>query len=348
MENKSDFIGIVEKTTQKVSDDNLLESLSKTIQEETNIDIEKSKEIVDDIFKTIDLIDEYHQDLKQAKEQGKSRSEWLRGKIGEILQKYADNEKEKFIKEVKESLDKVNRDIGIEIFDKEINLSKPLKSYKYDNLNQKAIIDDFQNQIKNNTILGAVINEDGAFEVDIKHKEIEAVKKYFEAKLDSDYDKNFKKAIAVATDIAKDRDLLPPSMKDKSPEEIAIIVDKGVTSVKVAYKLAKGELNPIDAVEYTINRNTVILNSTIVTTTTKYGGLIGGKIGGFIGSVFGINGTIVGVQIGTIVGKSAGQKVGEFISKGVKKVASVAKSVANKTWKGIKSVASKLNPLKWF
>jgi len=348
MKDKNKFIEIVEETTKQVSESDFLEDLSKTVQNETGLDIEKSKEIVADISKTIDLIDENYQDLKQAREQGKSRSEWLKGKVGETLKAYTDDKKEEFIKEVKESLDKVNKEIGIEIFDKDFDFSKPLKSYKYDELNQKTIIDDFQNQIKNNTVLGAVIHEDGAFVIDTKHKEIEAVKKYFEAQLDSDYDKNFKKAISVATNIAKNSDLLPPNMRTKTLEEISMIVDKGVTSAKVAYKLAKGELNPMDAVEYTIDRNTAILNSAIVTTTTRYGGLIGGKIGGFIGSVFSPAGTVAGTIIGTVIGKLAGNKIGEFVNIGVKKVASVAKSVANKALEGVKSVASKLNPLNWF
>ena len=340
MKDKNKFISLVEETTENLSEDKLLDNLSKKVQDETGIDIEKSKEIVESISKTIDLIDESYQDLKQAKEEGQSRAEWLKGKVGESLKKYTDSKKEEYIKEIKDSLDRVNKEIGIEIFDKDIDLSKPLKSYKYDGLNEKAIIDDFQNQIKNNTILGAVIAEDGSFRIDKKHKEIQAVKEYFEKKLDSDYDKNFKKAISVATDIAKNKDLLPPELKDKTPEEISMIVDKGVTSAKIAYKLAKGELNPMDAVEYTIDRNTAILNSTIVTTTTKYGGAVGGKIGGFIGSIFGPAGTVAGTAIGSVVGKLAGYKVGEFISKGVTKVASVAKSVANSITTGVKSVVS--------
>ena len=40
----------------------------------------------------------------------------------------------------------------------------------------------------------------------------------------------------------------------------------------------------MDEVEYTIDRNTAILNSAIVTATTKYGGVIGGKVGGFVSS----------------------------------------------------------------
>lgn len=339
-QNQDKFIKIIKNSVENISGVGLINDLSEIFQDETGVDIEKAKKIVDDISRTIDLIDTNYQDLKKAKEEGKNRTEWLRDKIGENLKDYSDDKKEDFIKEVKNSLDSANKEIGIEIFDKDLNLSRPLKSYKYDDLNSKAIINDFQEQVKNNTILGAVINENGIFKIDTKHQEIKAVKQYFEEKLDSPYDKNFKKAISVATEIAKDKDLLPKQVKNKTPEEISMIVDKGMTSAKVAYKLAKGELNPMDAVEYTIDRNTAILNSAIVTTTTKYGGAIGGKVGGFIGSVFGPAGTIVGTTIGTVVGKVAGHAVGKFISTGVKKIASVAKSVASSIGSGIQSVVS--------
>ena len=224
-----------------------------------------------------------------------------------VVKDLASDTKNTFVQEVKTNLDISNNDMLIEVFDETVDLSKKLPNSKYEDLNKKVIIDDFSRQLKDNTVLGAIINEDGKFEIDTKYKEIKAVKEYFEAKLDSDYDKQFKTAVSVATEIAKNKNLLPPSLREKTPEEISMIVDKGVTSAKVAYKLATGELNAMDAVEYTIDRNTAILNSAIVTATTKYGGIAGGKVGGFIGSIFGLAGTVSGTAIGTVVGKFAGR-----------------------------------------
>jgi len=345
MQDKNKFLDILEKSIETLKSEKLLDELTNKIHDELGTDIKKAKEIVDDISITIDIIDQSYKDLKEAKESGKSRQEWLKGRLQDALKQYTEERKEEYIKEIITSLDNVNKEIGIEIFDKNIDFSKPPKSYSFDELNAQAIIDNLQNQLKNNTMLEAVIAEDGNSKVDIKHKEIKAVKEYFETKLDSDYDRNFKKAISVAINIAKNKDLLPEELKDKTPDEIAIIVDKGVTSAKVAYKLAQAELNPIDAVEYIIDRNTAILNSAIVRVTTKYGGLVGGKIGGYIGSIFGPAGTVTGTAIGTTVGKLAGYEVGEFISKGVKKLASGAKSIANKAWDRVKSTGSKVASL---
>jgi outer membrane lipoprotein SlyB len=338
--NKNEFQDIVEKSIDILSTDNLKDNLTKTIENNTNLDFKKSQKLVNDIADAIELVDKNYKDLKKAKENGKTRTQWLQDKVDMVVKDLSSDAKNKFIQEIKTNLDISNNDMLIEVFDETVDLSKKLPNSKYEDLNKKVIIDDFNRQLKDNTVLGAIINEDGKFKIDTKHKEIKAVKEYFEAKLDSDYDKQFKTAISVATDIAKNKNLLPPSLKDKTPEEISMIVDKGVTSVKVAYKLANGELNAMDAVEYTIDRNTAILNSAIVTATTKYGGIVGGKVGGFIGSIFGPAGTVAGTAIGTVVGKFAGSKVGEFINTGVKKVASVAKSVASSVVSGVKSVVS--------
>jgi len=335
------FIDILNDTTRDISDS----KLSQTLKDEVGIDIEESKEIVERISTTIDLIDENYQDLQRAKESGKSRGEWLRTKLNENIKTYTDSKKEEFAKELRDSLEVANREIGIDIFDIDMELSKPLASYKYDELNQKAIIGEFQKQIQDNTMLGSIINGDKKFEVNTT-KDIEAVKIYFEKELNSDYDRDFKKAVSVATEIAKQKNLLPKQIIDKTPEEIAMIVDRSLTSTKVAYKLSKGELNPIDALEVIIDRNTAILNSAIIKTTTKYGELWGGKLGTTIGSVFGVGGAVLGAKVGKTVGKLAGHKVGEAISRGVKKVATVAKSLASKALEGVKSIASSLN-LNW-
>jgi len=344
MDNKKNkFQELVDKSVNVLSTDNLKENLAKTIENNTSLDTQKSKQLVEDISNTIELVDRNYQDLKQAKKDGKTRTQWLQNKVDVIVKDLSNEDKTNFTEEIKSNLDISNNSMLTDIFDEAIDLSKKLPNTKYEDLNKKIIIDDFNRQLKDNTVLGAIINESGTFEIDTKHKEIKAVKEYFEEKLDSEYDKKFKTAVAVATDIAKNNNLLPISLEDKTPEEISMIVDKGVTSAKVAYKLANGELNAMDAVEYTIDRNTAILNSAIVTATTKYGGVIGGKVGGFIGSIFGPIGTVTGTAIGTVVGKFAGNKIGGLINKGVKKVASVAKSVASSVVSGVKSVVSSVS-----
>ena len=338
--NESNFINIIEKTTEKISNENALEQLSDIIAQETSLDSSEVKRTVDAISTTIDLIADNFEDLQNAKDSGTSRTEWLKGKLDETIDNYKIENTEEFISEIKDSLKKSNTNIGIEVFGKEIDISKPLTSSKYDDLNKTAIVNDFQDEIKNNTLLGAIVFENGKVKIDDKHKDIKAVKDYFESKLDSEKDKDFKKAVSAATVIAQKNNFLPKQIANKTPDEIAMIVDKGVTAAKVAYKLGNGEVSPLDAVEYTIDRNVAVLNSAITKTCTRVGGVVGGRVGGVIGSVFGPAGTVTGAAIGTVVGKAGGYLAGKIIGKGVEKVASAVKSVAKSAWEGVKSVAS--------
>ena len=345
MEYKKEVLDIFENTINSLQNVDMKNELSKTIQDKTGTSTDKSKQIVDEISSTIDLIDKNYQDLKLAKQNGKSRSQWIKDKIDSSVENYSDEIRDLFIKELNNSINESNKEIGLDLFENDLKLSKTLTNDKYDGLNEQVIINNLQEQIKNNTILGSIISENGVFSIDVKHNEIQAVKKYYEEKLDSNYDKAFKTAVLVSVDIAKSKNLLPPLFRNKTSEEIAMIVDRGLTTSKVAYKISTGELNSIDAVEYTIDRNTAILNSVIITATTKYSGEIGGRLGATIGSIFGPTGTVIGTTIGTIVGKYAGHKIAELINEGVKKVANVAKSIVKDIGNKIGSVSSKLRDI---
>lgn len=336
------FIEFIDKTTSTINFDKSTqnEHLSKILENNTKYDESTSKDIVNDISSTIDLIQDNFEDLHKAKDEGKSRTEWFKSKIDQTIKAYKIDDSNDLISRIKEGLSESNTKIGIEVFGNEIDISKPLLNPDYNDLNKTTIVNDFQEEIKNNTLLGAIVFEKEIIKIDNTHKEIQAVKDYFNAKLDSPSDKAFKKGVSTATVIAQEKDFLPKQLKDKSPDEIAMIVDKGVTAAKVAYKLGNGELSPLDAVEYTIDRNVAVLNSAITRTCTRVGGAVGGKVGAAIGSIFGPAGTVAGAAIGTLVGKVGGYVVGKVIGEGVKKVASAVKSACSTAWEGVKSVMS--------
>jgi hypothetical protein len=340
--NEKKFIGYLEQATEKLglNKEDLKNELSDLIKKNTEYDIKQSKEIFENISKTIDLIQDNFEDLQKAKGRGQTRTQWLKDKLNDVITTYKPENTDAFINEIKNSLADSNGKIGVEIFGHEIDISKPLTSPVFEDLNQTAIVKNLQEDLKNNTLLGAIVFEKGNIKIDSTHKEIQAVKDYFNQKLDSPTDKDFKKAVSAATIIAQEKNLLPKQLMNKSPDEISFIVDKGVTAAKVAFKIGNGELSPIDAVEYTIDRNVSILNSAITKTCTKYGGVIGGKVGAAVGSIFGPAGTVGGAAIGTVVGKVGGYLVGKGISKGVKKIADVAKSVCSRAWEGTKSAVS--------
>ena len=315
--------------------------LMKSVLLENEIEEKKVDEIIKDISSTIDLIDDNYQSLKKATDEGKSRSAWFKEKLEETIEKNKIEKPTELITEIKKGLENSNKGIIVDIFNTKVDLTEPLKNPEFKDVNKTAIVKNFQNEIKNNTLLGVITFEKSGLKFDKTHKEIKAVKDYFKENLDSPKDKEFKKNLSAVTIIAKEKGLFEP-LKNKTPKEISMIVDKGVTAAKVAYKVGNGELSPIDAVEYTIDRNVAVLNSATVIYTTTKGAVIGAKLGATIGSIFGPAGTIAGAAIGTVVGKVGGYVVGNLISTGVNKVATAAKSIAKKAWEGVKSGVSSL------
>jgi len=351
IEMSSVFENVLEKF-DKNKGNKTAKDLMKSVLMENKIDETTAVDIIKAVSSTIDLIDNNYQSLKKAKDEGKSRSTWFKEKLDETIIKNKIDNPTELIKEIKRGLENSNKEIIVEIFNTKVDLTEPLKNPKFEGINKVATVKNFQNEIKNNTLLGAITFEKSGLKFNKEHKEIKAVKDYFKEKLDSPKDREFKKNVTTATIITKEKGLFKPLNK-KTPEEISVIVDKGVTAAKVAYKVGKGELSPIDAVEYTIDRNVAILNSTIVIYTTIKGAAIGASVGAAIGSIFGPAGTIAGAAIGTVVGKVGGYVVGKVIGEGTRKVATAVKSVAKKCWKGVKSAAGRLlskikSVFRWF
>ena len=344
LDKKEQFIEVYDQINdllpEGISSQKLADKLVKTLQQESILSVDEAKLSVEKISSVIDLINNNFFSLQQSKLQGKSRTTWLTERLEETINKYEIMNKEEFVSEIKGSLQLANQKIGENVFDSYIGDLSQVLSNKFEDINKIAIVKNLQEEIQTNTLLGAVIVESGIAVLSDNFTEIKAVKEYFEAELDSSKDILFKKAIVTLTLLAQKQNLIHLHDSDDTPEELAMIVDKGVTEAKVAYKLGKGELSPIDAIEYTVDRNVVILNSAITTTCSRVGGKIGTKLGAAIGSVFGPSGTLIGGRIGDVVGKKAGYLVGKYVGEGVKKVATVAKSLATKAWDSVKSTAS--------
>ncbi|WP_022954622.1 glycine zipper domain-containing protein [Leucothrix mucor] len=333
--------GIFESQAGFDSTLNLNDVLSRIYQANSSEGLEDANAVAEAISKTIDIIEDNYQSLAKAKESGSSRVAWFEQQLEGVVHEYKIENTEEFFGEIKNAISESNSKIVKDIFGAESELFLPLKSTKFQGLNKTAIVNNFEEEVKNNTLYSALIFDNGSFEPDEGSKEVKAVKDYFESGLDSKNDKDFKKNISMAAVIAKEKGFLP-ALEGKSTEEITTIVDRGVTAAKVAHKVGSGEFSPIDAVEYTVDRSVATINATITATCMKIGEAVGSKVGAAIGSVLSPAGAVVGATVGKIVGKAGGYVVGKVIKKGVKKVATGVKSVAKKAWKGVKEGAKKV------
>jgi hypothetical protein len=334
---ENDFLNIIDETSKSLTDDSKgNEQLSAFLENNSNLDSEESEKTIEIISDTLESVEADFEDLQKTKKLGKSRSGWLKDKLDESLGKFKPELKEKFIGEIKKSLSEYNNDTIKYLSINDTSISESLQNNDFEGLNKSAIANDFETEIKKNSEIGSIIIEDNELiKFENIDKEIQAVKDYFEADFVSPKNLKFKKAVSTAAVIAQKKNLLSDKYKDKSPEEISLIVDRGVTTAKVMYQVGKNKLSALNGLEYIIDRNVSILNTVIVKTTTKYGEYFGGNVGAAIGSIFGPAGTVAGATIGAIVGKASGNAIGKLIGEGVKKV---SKAVIS----GIKYVKDKV------
>ncbi len=294
-----------------------------------------------DICATIDLADTEFRSLRAQKAQGQSTIVWLRDKIGKAIEILPNTEQSEVVRESKNALKRANSELFTLLYGTEMpdELSEPLKNFSFKGLNATAVVQNLKKDIENNTFLGALTVAEGfKLQLVTSHKEVQAAKDYFLAQLDAPADKEIKKAVTATVEIAKKNGFKP--LVGKSTTEVALIVDRGLTAAKLAYKLGNGQMTPTDVSDYMIDRTASGVSVAITRTCQKVSSGVGAAVGAAIGSILGPTGAAAGTIVGRTVGYIAGTVVGTVIGKGVEKVATYTKKIIKSAWEGVKSVAS--------
>lgn len=115
--------------------------------------------------------------------------------------------------------------------------------------NEYIFSEEFQNfgdQLKNNladyVTLESTVLDGTSIESDDKATPMGCMQEFLDASLVGDKDTAIKKLFAAGLTLANDAGVLPFDLPDNSPEGIASVVDDSLTRVKVAYKVATGEI----------------------------------------------------------------------------------------------------------
>lgn len=292
--------------------------------EQTYQDIEKAKAVNDEVNAFFNRVDLNYQDIQAYKINGLSRNKWFEDK----LEQY-DKENPGLATEITNSVQEHHNE-----YLKEVGSEENIKPFNvpFTGVGKRIASKIFDKTFTENTYLD-IIQTDEIYEaIDTKNESNVATKRYFEEKLDSSYDQMFKRLGTAVVLRAKETGKIN-ILKDKTPTDIAAIVDRTYTTAKVGYKIANGEMQASDATDYLIDRGVARVEAIIHNTAKKVGGQVGQKVGAALGIYLGPAGTAIGSTIGKFVGEQAGEFVAKKISTGVKKVASYAKekigSVAN-------------------
>jgi hypothetical protein len=330
------------------------EFCSEILQQRKKSDDLDVEATVKQVSGTIDQIDEYYRDVRGAQRKGKSKVKWLEETLNELVDEKKTEERDKIIREIHEALSEANDRASQSILTHEqASVSRPVPDYTFEDINATIISGILDKEIQTVAGFSAILLADRLQpEPDDQDRELGVAKKYFEDELHSKIDSDIKKVVSVGTIIAREEGFIP-ALEGTSVPEIASMVDIALSTAKVAYKVAVGRLNPLEAMGRLYDRTTAVVCTLTRWKSKAVGWVAGTKIGAAIGTVFGPVGTAVGAVAGGVVGKVAGSRVGRAISRGVKKVARVAKTAVKKVWEGAKKAVSsfaksKWNPVNWF
>lgn len=115
--------------------------------------------------------------------------------------------------------------------------------------NEFIYSEEFQSygdQLKNNftdyVTLESTVLDGASVDGEDKATPMGCMQEFLDASLVGDKDTAMKKLFAAGLTLANDAGVLPFDLPDNSPEGIASVVDDGLTRVKVAYKVATGEI----------------------------------------------------------------------------------------------------------
>ena len=164
----------------------------------------------------------------------------------------------------------------------------------------------------------------------------EDLREFFQSSLRSGTQVGVQVAVTGAVVVAVKNGLIKV-LQNTPAGQIANIVYIGLENAKVLYKLSKGEVNAIEAMDAMGN-----------VTCSVVGGLGGAAQGGAFG--FAMGGPI-GSVIGAIAGGIAGGIIGEAVFAGGKEIVKTAAKVVDTVWEGTKDTAKAagrvLNPANW-
>lgn len=301
------------------------------------------KETAAGIIGTVDAVEEYRKDLRVYQQNGGSRESWLRNKLDIAVDAAPDSEKGDVVRSFQQGIAKANADVYNELFQEKQpdELAEKTTDSRHYDTNDFAVVKNLNKGIQHNALMGSVVL-DGVFQIpgEFRDKGLQVVSDYLEADFENPINSNIKKVVATAAIIAKGKGV--KALENIANDELTIITSEGINRTKLAYKVARGEMDPLDAADALIDNATATAGHIVVRKCQTVGANVGGAIGGAIGAVFGPAGAAIGATAGRAVGYVAGTVVGKVICKGVKKVAEVCKKVVRGVAEKAKEIGKKI------
>ena len=176
----------------------------------------------------------------------------------------------------------------------------------------------------------------------------EDLREFFESSIKSAAHVGAQTAVSGAAVVAVKNGWIKGIEKSTSTGTIVGVVHVAMENAKILFKLAKGELSGMEALDAMGNSTASAVGGFAGAAWGVKGmALLGAKVGVVVGPI----GAMVGGLVGGVVGGIAGSKIGEAVYKGrkviVKTATKVVKASVYGTVETIKTLGRILNPLNW-
>jgi hypothetical protein len=301
------------------------------------------KETSADIIDTVDALVENNRDLREYQQNGGSRESWLRNKLDIAVAAAPDREKEDVVRCFQQSIIKANKDVYEVCFQEKLpdELAESTMDVRLDDLSGAAVVKHLNKNIQHNALIGPIVLDE-VFQIpgEYRDKGLQVVSDYLEADFQSPINSHIKKVAATAAIIARGKGVT--ALENIANDELTILASEGINRTKLAYKVACGEIDPVDAVDELIDNATAVASHVVVRKCQTLGANVGSAIGATVGSIFGPAGTATGALVGRFVGYVAGTVVGKVIHKGIKIVTEVCKRVVRGVGEKAKEIGKKI------
>lgn len=314
--------------------------LQEELPEKTAEDI---RHIRQTIQQSVAAWDENMVSLHEACAEGKTKEEWLEGKLQEATVGVNIEDYGNYLAQTTTELHQENRDAIEEINGEKESAVAPFHAdgHTWDETSTHEFAIQLGREAEVSTLASTVLQTGWKLAETLPLGEkFQDLKKVGNA-LRTGEDWEVKEAASAALKAGIEKGIIPILPADTPTEVLTGLACTGVEQAKILLKFADGDISGGQA----LNLMGRVATANAANVCTYWGQRIGSKVGTNIGTMVGAllpvlapAGAVIGSFVGGVVGRVGGSMIGKAIQNATRKIAEIAKPVLHRAWEGIKSV----------
>ena len=278
--------------------------------------------------------------IHEACAEGKSKEEWLEGKLQESTIGVNVSDYGTYLAEANTELHQANQE-AIEGTREQPSDFEENGEQEWDAANTHELALQLGKEVEVSSLASTVLRTGWKMAENIPLGEnVQNLKKVGDA-LRSGEDQGVKEAASAALKAGIEKGYIPFLPKSTPAAIVSGLACAGVEQAKIVMQFADGDISGGQALNLMGRVATVQASNVCGHLGEQLGKKAGQALGMMVGSVMPVLmpvGMAVGNFVGGVVGRIGGSTIGKAIGKAVHKIAEVAKPVLKRAWEGVKSV----------